>query len=125
MNTKKLHQLHPNKRTARFSEQKTSVLTVRQLCNQDNYSIHTYNYWEYLLKEELASHLLPVIVPLVIPEPVIFPESTVSIAPASEKLYLTNCTLGNIEFSSKLNHKFINSHIDSYNFFFEVLVVTY
>ena len=42
MNTKeKLHQLHLNEWAARFSEQKASGLTVRQWCDQNNFSIHT------------------------------------------------------------------------------------
>lgn len=73
MNTKeKLHQLHLNEWAARFSEQKASDLTVRQWCDQNNFSIHTYNHWKHLLKEELASQVLPDIVPLSIPEPVPF-----------------------------------------------------
>lgn len=43
MNAKeKLHQLHLNEWTARFSEQKASGLTVRQWCDQNNFSIHTF-----------------------------------------------------------------------------------
>lgn len=38
----KLHQLHLQEWTARFAEQKASGLTVRQWCDQNNYSIHTY-----------------------------------------------------------------------------------
>lgn len=44
MNTKqKLHQLHLNEWTSRFTDQKSSDLTVSQWCEQNNYSIHTYN----------------------------------------------------------------------------------
>lgn len=60
----KLHQLHLNEWTARFSDQKSSGLTVRQWCDQNGFSIHTYNYWKHVLKEELANQLLPDIVPL-------------------------------------------------------------
>lgn len=77
MNTKeKLHQLRLNEWATRFSEQKSSGLTVRQWCEQNNYSIHTYNYWKHLLKEELASQVLPDIVPLSIPDSVSIPAST-------------------------------------------------
>lgn len=64
----KIHQLHLQEWTARFAEQKASGLTVRQWCDQNNFSIHTYNYWKHILKEELADELLPDIVPLSLPE---------------------------------------------------------
>jgi len=69
MNSKqKLHQIHLNEWAARFSDQKSSGLTVRQWCEQNNFSIHTYNYWKHVLKEELASQILPDIVPVPLPE---------------------------------------------------------
>lgn len=64
MNTKqKLHQLRLNEWSSQFSAPKASGLTVKQWCDQNNLSIHTYNYWKHLLKEELASQVLPDIVP--------------------------------------------------------------
>ena len=67
MNTKqKLHQIHLNEWAARFSEQKSRGLTVKQWCEQNNFSIHTYNYWKHILKEELASQILPDIIPITI-----------------------------------------------------------
>lgn len=69
MNTKqKLHQLRLNEWSSRFSDQKASGLTVKQWCDQNNLSIHTYNYWKHLLKEELASPVLPDIVPVSLPD---------------------------------------------------------
>lgn len=69
MNTKqKLHQLRLNEWSSRFSDQKASGLTVKQWCDQNNLSIHTYNYWKHLLKEELASQVLPDIVPVSLPD---------------------------------------------------------
>lgn len=64
----KLHQLHLQEWTARFAEQKARGLTVRQWFDQNNYSIHTYNYWKHILKEQVADQLLPDIVPLSLPE---------------------------------------------------------
>lgn len=64
----KLHQLHLQEWTARFAEQKASGLTIRQWCDQNNYSIHTYNYWKHILKEQVADRFLPDIVPLSLPE---------------------------------------------------------
>lgn len=48
----------------RFAEQKTSGLTVRQWCEVNHFSFHTYNYWKHLLKEEVVDQVLPDIVPI-------------------------------------------------------------
>ena len=95
MNTKqKLHQLHLNEWASRFSQQKASGLTVRQWCDQNHYSIHTYNYWKHLLKEELASQVLPDIVPLEIPGAPALLQSTVPVSPAATlDPNLTNCAI--------------------------------
>jgi hypothetical protein len=70
MNTKqKLHQLRLNEWSARFADQKASSLTVRQWCEQNQISIHTYNYWKHALKEELVNQMLPDIVPVALPVP--------------------------------------------------------
>ena len=60
----KLHQIHLQEWTVRFADQKASGLTVRQWCEQNNLSFHTYNYWKHLLKEEVVDQTLPDIVPL-------------------------------------------------------------
>ena len=68
MNAKqKLHQIHLQEWTVRFADQKASGLTVRQWCEQNNLSFHTYNYWKHLLKEEVVDQALPDIVPLSLP----------------------------------------------------------
>ena len=66
----KIHQLNLTEWAARFVEQKASGLTVKQWCEQNNYTIHTYNYWKHCLKEEVASQALPDIVPLAVPDPI-------------------------------------------------------
>ena len=63
----KLHQVHLQEWAVRFGEQKASGLTVRQWCEQNNLSFHTYNYWKHLLKEEVVDQALPDIVPLSLP----------------------------------------------------------
>ena len=63
----KLHQIHLQEWTVRFAEQKASGLTVRQWCEQNHLSFHTYNYWKHLLKEEVVEQALPDIVPLSLP----------------------------------------------------------
>ena len=68
MNAKqKLHQIHLQEWTVRFADQKASGLTVRQWCEQNNLSFHTYNYWKHLLKEEVVDQALPDIVPITLP----------------------------------------------------------
>ena len=68
MNAKqKLHQVHLQEWTVRFADQKASGLTVRQWCEQNKLSFHTYNYWKHLLKEEVVDQSLPDIVPLSLP----------------------------------------------------------
>lgn len=63
----KLHQIHLQEWTVRFADQKASGLTVRQWCEQNSLSFHTYNYWKHLLKEEVVEQALPDIVPLSLP----------------------------------------------------------
>ena len=68
MNAKqKIHQTMLQEWAVRFSEQKASGLTVREWCEQNNYSIHKYNYWKHLLKEEVTDQFLPDIAPLYAP----------------------------------------------------------
>ena len=68
MNAKqKLHQVRLQEWAGRFAEQKASGLTVRQWCEVNHFSFHTYNYWKHLLKEEVVDQTLPDIVPLSIP----------------------------------------------------------
>jgi hypothetical protein len=70
MNAKqKLHQAHLTEWAARVSEQKASGLTIRQWCEQNNISIHKYNYWKHQLKEQVVDQMLPEIVQLSIPAP--------------------------------------------------------
>lgn len=55
MNAKqKLHQIRLQEWAGRFAEQKASGLTVRQWCEVNHFSFHTYNYWKHLLKEECS-----------------------------------------------------------------------
>ena len=65
MNAKqKIHQAKLNQWIGLFKEQADSGLTVRQWCEENNYSIHTYNYWKHILKEEYAATALHDIVPV-------------------------------------------------------------
>lgn len=118
MNTRqKLHQIHLNEWATRFADQKASGLTVRQWCDQNNYSVHTYNYWKHILKEELANQVLPDIVPITIPEPV--PQMLPTAAPlhstlansairATAKLSVNGIS---IEFDSTASEEFLRTII--------------
>ena len=65
MNAKqKLHQVRLQEWAGRFAKQQASGLTVRQWCEQNHLSFHTYNYWKHLLREEVVDQVLPDIVPL-------------------------------------------------------------
>ncbi len=69
MNAKqKLHQAQLREWAARFADQKASGLPVRTWCEQNQLTIHKYNYWKHLLKEEVVEQALPEIVPLSVPE---------------------------------------------------------
>ncbi len=63
----KLRQARLQEWAVRFADQKASGLTVRQWCEQNDLSIHAYNYWKRLLKEEAVNQVLPDIVPVSIP----------------------------------------------------------
>lgn len=86
MNAKqKLHQAKLTEWAARFSDQKASGLTVRQWCEQNQISIHKYNYWKHLLKEEVVDSMLPDIVPLSVPPSLQSSEPNTSSVAVSEQ----------------------------------------
>ena len=77
MNAKqKIHHAKLNQWIGLFKEQADCGLTVRQWCEANNYSIHTYNYWKHILKEEYTATALPDIVP-------VFPSNPALPTPAS------------------------------------------
>ena len=112
----KIHQLHLSEWTARFADQKASGLTVKQWCEQNGFTIHTYNYWKHILKEEVVSKALPDIVPLTLPEAT--PSLPIAQTPTS---VLTNrpiratatLSLGDIsiEFDSDISEDFLRTII--------------
>ena len=112
----KIHQLHLSEWTARFADQKASGLTVKQWCEQNGFTIHTYNYWKHILKEEVVSKALPDIVPLTLPEAT--PSLPIAQTPTS---VLTNrpiratatLSLGDIsiEFDSDISEGFLRTII--------------
>ena len=80
MNAKqKIHQAKLTQWIGRCKEQADSGLTVRQWCEKNNHSFHTYNYWKHILKEEYAATALPDIVP-------VFPSNPPLLTPVSSGL---------------------------------------
>ena len=63
--TEKLNQANLAKWAQIISEQKSSSLTIRDWCLQNNISYHAYNYWKHKLKESYIDSVLPDIVPIV------------------------------------------------------------
>ena len=91
MNAKqKFHQAKLQEWTARFAAQKASGLTVRQWCEINHFSFHTYNYWKHLLKEEVVDQALPDIVPLSIPA---VADSDSSLEITELRSIRSNCTI--------------------------------
>ena len=91
-----IHQARLQEWAANFSDQKASGLTVKQWCNQHNCSIHKYNYWKHLLKEEAVSQALPDIVPIMLPE---FSTVITHNGAASVRTNCANRTMGIIRLS--------------------------
>ncbi len=87
MNTKqKLHQIKLQQWASRFQEQASSGLTVKAWCTENNISIHTYNYWKHLLKQEYVESALSEqhdIVPLTMHAPDLAVSSTPVAVPLS------------------------------------------
>ena len=61
--TKKLQQAKLDQWVVLCKEQSESGLTAKQWCEQNGYTIHTYNYWKHRLKESYVDSVLPDIVP--------------------------------------------------------------
>ena len=90
MNAKqKIHQVKMTEWAALIREQSESNLTVKEWCNQNNYSIHKYNYWKHLLKEEAFNSVVPDIVPL--SQPPAFSSILSDAVPAHVPVSLNSC----------------------------------
>ena len=115
MNAKqKLRQIRLNKWIARFADQKTSGLTVQQWCDQNNFTIHTYNYWKHILKKEVVEQVLPDIVPLSRLSPI--PESGSSILEpitTQSEQNRTNCAIRTNRSTAKLSAGDMAIEVDS------------
>lgn len=104
----KIHQLHLNEWITRFSEQKASGLTVKQWCEQKYLSVHVYNYWKHLVKEDLSRQVLPDIVPLAFPNSQSTPDPQDSSTPV-----FTNCTIRAIRTTATITINGITITVDS------------
>lgn len=73
---------------ALFQEHASSGLTIKAWCAQNNISIHTYNYWKHILKQEYVESSLSGehdIVPLNIPATALSIPTTPVLPPLSGK----------------------------------------
>mgnify|MGYP006967012482 CR=1 FL=1 len=104
----KIHQLHLNEWITRFSEQKASGLTVKQWCEQNHLSVHAYNYWKHLVKEDLSSQVLPDIVPLAFPN-----SERTSVPTESSTPVFTNCPIRAIRTTATITINGISITVDS------------
>lgn len=86
----KLHQVHLNEWVTRFAEQKAAGLTNKEYCELHHISIHSYNYWKRVLKEQVVDHMLPDIVPVTLPSTI--PNAATSIPTQSFTHNRANCT---------------------------------
>lgn len=73
--TKQLQQFKLDQWAGLCKEQAQSGLTVKQWCNQNGYTIHTYNYWKHRLKENYVESALHDIVSITPPDPGVLPVS--------------------------------------------------
>lgn len=64
----KIHQARLEDWKQRIADQSASGLTIREWCSLNNTTIHKFNYWKRLIKEELTDQVLPDIVPIQIPD---------------------------------------------------------
>ena len=110
MNAKqKLHQVHLQEWADRFAQQKASGLTVRQWCEVNHFSFHTYNYWKHLLKEEVVDQILPDIVPIAVPA---VPDSDSSLETTGFRSIRPHCAFHSNPSFVKLNINGISIEID-------------
>ena len=110
MNAKqKLHQARLQEWAGRFAEQKASGLTVRQWCEVNHFSFHTYNYWKHLLKEEVVDQVLPDIVPIPVST---VPEYQSSLEATEVSSIRSNCAIRANQSFVKLNINGISIEID-------------
>lgn len=92
-----------------WQEQKAGGLTVRQWCEVNHFSFHTYNYWKHLFKEEVVNQVLPDIVPIAVPT---VPDSNSSLEISGFSSIRSNCTIRANQSFMKLNINGISIEID-------------
>lgn len=63
----KIHQANLELWIQRFKDKSASGLTVKEWCEQNNLSVHAYNYWKHLAKQSYINSILPDIVPVPLP----------------------------------------------------------
>lgn len=112
----KLHQVHFNEWVTRFAEQKAAGLTNKEYCELHHISIHIYNYWKRVLKEQVVDHMLPDIVLVTLPSTI--PNAATSIPTQSFTHNRANRTTNQltisgiaIELASDVSEEFLRTCI--------------
>ena len=109
MQNKNFNQIRLQEWAGRFAEQKASGLTVRQWCEVNHFSFHTYNYWKHLFKEEVVDQVLPDIVPIPVSA---VPEYLSSLEATEVSSIRSNCAIRANQSFMKLNINGISIEID-------------
>ena len=91
--TKQLQQIKLDQWAVLCKDQAQSGLTVKQWCDQNGYTIHTYNYWKHRLKENYVESALHDIVPITPSVPGVLRESHDSGITNSISILLDNTTI--------------------------------
>lgn len=112
MNAKqKLHQQNLAMWNDRFQDQAQSGLSVKKWCILNNISIHAYNYWKHIAKEEYLDSILPDIVPLAAPSDPL-PDYSLETIPTVMPTIATSVSSESRNSRNKLEMSFGDIHIE-------------
>lgn len=115
----KIHQARLQEWAENLADQKAQGLTNKEWCEQHNVSIHIYNYWKKLLKENYVDQVIPEIVPVTLSDSTISSSLSTSTLISTQSLTKsntnrTNCTTFqfrvngfNFEFESEVPPEFL------------------
>lgn len=115
----KIHQARLQEWAENLADQKAQGLTNKEWCEQHNVSIHIYNYWKKLLKENYVDQVIPEIVPVTLSDSTISSSLSTSTFISTQSLTKSNtnrtnrttfqfCVNGfNFEFESEVSPEFL------------------
>lgn len=109
MQNKKFHRSVFKNGLVCFAGTESQWADVRQWCEVNHFSFHTYNYWKHLLKEEVVDQVLPDIVPIPVSA---VPEYLSSLEATEVSSIRSNCAIRANQSFMKLNINGISIEID-------------